>query len=274
MEAVTGSARLPTPAGDGTGSGPALLLLPGLGATCTEFRAVLPSLAERYSVLTVELPGHGRSPAFPAAVLPTVAALTDAVEQELDRQGVALPHVLGVSLGGRVGLELARRQRARSVVAIGPTGPVTPPERMYQAAMLTLSRLAFDAVAPVADTLLRPLVLRAAALAPLRARAWRTPPDEAAALVRGFAGAQDFWRLLRCAVLPEATVDYRAVRCPVRIAQGSHDLLSLGQAARLAVLVPGARFRVLPAAGHSSIADVPQRVLDLVDEAAAAAGPV
>jgi hypothetical protein len=30
--------------------------------------------------------------------------------------------------------------------------------------------------------------------------------------------------------------------------------------------------RVLPFAGHSSIADVPQRVIALVDEAAAAAG--
>jgi hypothetical protein len=140
-------------------------------------------------------------------------------------------------------------------------------------AVLTASRLAFSAVAPVADTLTRPVVPRATALAVLRARAWRTPPDEAAALVRAFAGAADFWRLLGCAILPETTSDYRAVRCPVRIAQGTHDLVCLSQAAWLTILVPGARFRVLPFAGHSSIADVPQRVIDLVDEATAAAGP-
>jgi pimeloyl-ACP methyl ester carboxylesterase len=272
MTDVAEAARLPTLIGRRAGSGPTLLLLPGLGATLTDFRAVLPSLAQRYDVLALELPGQGRSPALPAAVPPTVAALTDAVEQELDRRGVAVPHVLGVSLGGRLGLELARRQRARSVVAIGPTGPATPPERLYQVAMLTASRLAFAAVAPAADPLMRPVIPRAAALAVLRARAWRTAPDEAAALVRGFAGAEDFWRLLGCAVLPEATIDYRAVRCPVRIAQGTHDLLALSQAAWLTILVPGARFRVLPFAGHSSIADVPQRVIALVDEAAAAAG--
>jgi pimeloyl-ACP methyl ester carboxylesterase len=272
MTDVAEAARLPTLTGRRAGSGPSLLLLPGLGATLTEFRAVLPSLAQRYDVLALELPGQGRSPALPAAVPPTVAALTDAVEQELDRRGVAVPHVLGVSLGGRLGLELARRQRARSVVAIGPTGPATPPERLYQVAMLTASRLAFAAVAPAADPLMRPVIPRAAAHAVLRARAWRTAPDEAAALVRGFAGAEDFWRLLGCAVLPEATIDYRAVRCPVRIAQGTHDLLALSQAAWLTILVPGARFRVLPFAGHSSIADLPQRVIALVDEAAAAAG--
>jgi len=272
MTDVAEAARLPTLTGRRAGSGPSLLLLPGLGATLTEFRAVLPSLAQRYDVLALELPGQGRSPALPAAVPPTVAALTDAVEQELDRRGVAVPHVLGVSLGGRLGLELARRQRARSVVAIGPTGPATPPERLYQVAMLTASRLAFRAVAPVADLLMRPVIPRAVALAVLRARAWRTAPDEAAALVRGFAGAEDFWRLLGCAVLLEATLNYRAVRCPVRIAQGTHDLLALSQAAWLTILVPGARFRLLPFAGHSSIADVPQRVIALVDEAAAAAG--
>src|SRR5688572_9595321 len=153
MTYVAEAARLPALLGRRAGSGPALLLLPGLGSTLTEFRAVLPSLIQRYEVLALELPGQGGSPAFPAAVAPTVAALADAVEQELDRRGVTVPHVLGSSLGGRVGLELARRQRARSVVAIGPTGPLTPPERIYQAAVLTASRLAFTTVAPVADTL-------------------------------------------------------------------------------------------------------------------------
>src|SRR3954449_10153732 len=279
------AARLPALVGPRVGSGPPLLLLPGLGSTLAEFRAVLPSLALRYDVLAIELPGQGRSPALPVTVRPTVAALTDAVEQELDRRGVTVPHVLGVSLGGRLGLELARRQRgrsggaisppgpppppqgparrqrARSVVAISPTGPLTPPERAYQVAMLATSRLAFRALAPAADTVTRPVVVRAAALVPLRARAWRTPPDEAAELIRGFAAAEDFWRLLSCAVLPEATVDYRAVRCPVRIVQGTHDLLSLSQAAWLALLVPGARFRLLPFTGHSAVADAPERVI-------------
>src|SRR3954468_12750652 len=173
------AARLPALVGPRVGSGPPLLLLPGLGSTLAEFRAVLPSLALRYDLLAIELPGQGRSPALPATVRPTVTALTDAVEQELDRRGVTVPHVLGVSLGGRLGLELARRQRARSVVAIAPTGPLTPPERAYQAAALVAARLTFRALSPVADLLVRRAVPRTAALGLLRARGWRTPPDEA-----------------------------------------------------------------------------------------------
>lgn len=254
------------------GSGPPLVLLPGLGTTVAEFRAIVPQLARRYDVLAVDLPGQGRSPALPTSVRPDVQALTDAVEQELDRRGVSVPHVLGVSLGGRIGLELARRQRARSVVAISPTGPLSPPERAFQTAMLVAARAGFGALAPVADPLLRRAVPRTAALALLRARGWRTPAGEAAALVRGFAEAADFRRLLRHAIVPEATIDYRSIGCPVRIAQGSHDVLALSQAAWLAVLIPGARFHLLPFAGHSPIADAPQRVVDLVEEAVAAAG--
>ncbi len=254
------------------GSGPTLVLLPGLGSTVAEFRAVVPRLVQRYEVLAIDLPGQGRSPAL-ASARPGVPALTDALERELDRQQVGAPHVLGVSLGARLGLELARRERARSVVAIAPTGPLTPPERAYPGAALAAARFAFGTLAPVADPLLRRAVPRTAALALLRARGWRTPAHEAVALVRGLAEAEDFWRLLRHAVLPEATIDYRAIDCPVVVAQGTHDVLTLSQAVWLALLVPGARFRVLPLAGHSSVGDVPSRVIRLVDHVAAAAGP-
>jgi pimeloyl-ACP methyl ester carboxylesterase len=253
------------------GSGPPLLLLPGLGNTVAEFRAVTPALARRYDVLAVDLPGQGRSPAVPAELRPDVATLTDELERELDRQEVAAPHVLGVSLGGRLGLELARRNRARSVVAIAPTGPLSPPERAYQTATLAAARLGYSGLSRIADPLLRSTVLRTATLGVLRVRGWRTPAGEATELVRGFAEAEDFWRLLRHAVLPEVTLDYHEVGCPVLIAQGTHDIVTLSQAAWLAALVPGARFRVLPFAGHDAVADVPARVIRLVDEAVAAA---
>ena len=259
-------------AGHREGAGPVLLALPGIGSTLREFRAVLPALAARLDVLAVVLPGQGGSQGLPVQPRLDVPALTDAVGQELDRRGVGTPHVLGVSLGGRVGLELARRGRARSVVALAPTGPVTPPERGWQLALLGSARAAFSATAPVADVVLRPAAVRSAALAPLRAQGWATPPGEAAALVRAIGRSPGFWSALRWSVLPEATVDYRSVRCPVHIAQGTHDVLAQGQALRLAYLVPGARFSWLPFAGHSSVGDAPAAVVALVEQTARRAG--
>ncbi|WP_138735746.1 alpha/beta fold hydrolase [Modestobacter excelsi] len=265
------TAELPTLNAHRAGTGPTLVLLPGLASPIGEFGTVLPELARRYEVVALDLPGQGGSPALPPPLRPDVGTLTDAVERELDRQGVSVAHVLGVSLGGRIALELARRHRAASVVAIAPTGPVTPPERAYQAAMFVGARLVTGALAPVAGPLMRLAGPRTALLGFLRVRGWRTPPDEAAALVREFATAEDFWRLVRYAVLPEATLDHRMVDCPVVIAQGTHDVLATSQSFWLAALVPGARFRLLPFAGHSSIADVPQRVIALVAEAVDAA---
>lgn len=65
------------------------------------------------------------------------------------------------------------------MVAIAPTGPVTPPERAYQVAAPVAARLGFSALAPAADPLMRFAVPRTAALALLRARGWSTPAGEA-----------------------------------------------------------------------------------------------
>jgi pimeloyl-ACP methyl ester carboxylesterase len=113
-----------------SGAGEPLLLLHGWGSSHRDFTAVLPELSERFDVLNVELPGAGRSRHLDGR--PTVAAITDAVEHTLDAADVGAVHVLGNSLGARIGLELARRGRARSVVAIAPWGLNVLPERIVQ----------------------------------------------------------------------------------------------------------------------------------------------
>jgi len=53
----------------------------------------------------MDLPGHGESSMIQGR--PSVAALTDAVEADLDAHGLGRVHLLGNSLGGRVAIELA-----------------------------------------------------------------------------------------------------------------------------------------------------------------------
>ncbi|SFP21440.1 Pimeloyl-ACP methyl ester carboxylesterase [Geodermatophilus dictyosporus] len=251
------------------GSGEPLLLLHGWGSSRRDFTAVLPALTERFDVLDVDLPGVGRSPALEER--PTVAAVTDAVERTLDEEGVGRVHVLGNSLGARVAIELARRGRARSVVAIGPSGLNVPPERVVQGAGMTLARVAMRTGAQLIGPLSRSAVGRAALLAPLKARPWSTSPEEAIGAREGFADARDWWRTLLWGLLLDVPRGLDRIDCPVTLVQGVADWISSGQTVRYLPLVPGSRFVPLLWAGHAPQSDRPRTIVRLVEETVAQA---
>jgi pimeloyl-ACP methyl ester carboxylesterase len=156
-----------------SGRGEPLLLLHGMGSSRRDFAPVAPELATSFEVVALDLPGSGLSPHLRQR--PTVAAITDAVEHTLDAEGLGTVHVLGNSLGARVALELARRGRARSVVAMAPSGMNLPAERAYQGASLGLARVGFRATAPLVEPLSRSALGRVGMLAALKARPWRSP---------------------------------------------------------------------------------------------------
>ena len=56
------------------GSGQPLVLLHALGLSSHTWAPVVPGFAERFEVITVDLPGFGASPALPARTRPTPAA--------------------------------------------------------------------------------------------------------------------------------------------------------------------------------------------------------
>ena len=86
----------------------------------------LADLAARYEVIAPTLPGHHGGPAYPEDQPMTFEHSTDAVERLLDELGVGTAHFVGNSMGGGIALELAKRGRARSVVALAPA--VSDPE--------------------------------------------------------------------------------------------------------------------------------------------------
>jgi pimeloyl-ACP methyl ester carboxylesterase len=253
-----------------TGSGEPLLLLHGMGSSRRDFTAVADLLAERFDVLNVDLPGVGRSPALERR--PTVAAITAAVERTLDAAGVGVVHVLGNSLGARVALELAVRGRARSVVAIAPSGLNVPPERVFQGTGMALARVVTRTTAPLIEPLSRSAPGRATLLAPLKARAWSTSPEEAIGAREGFADSRDFWRTLLWGLLLDVPRGLDRIDCPVTLVQGVADWVSSGQTVRYLPLVPGSRFRPLLWAGHAPQSDRPRTIVRLVEEAARRAG--
>ena len=63
------------------------------------------------------------------------------------------------------------------------------------------------------------------------------------------------------------------IDCPVVLAQGTADLISVGQTPRCLAAIRGARFVPLLGAGHAPQSDTPAVILKLVDEAVAEASP-
>ena len=256
---------------DRAGSGEPLLLLHGIGSTHDDFAALRPQLDARYRVLAPDLPGHGSSPLLPGH--PTIAAITDAITADLDELRVGRVQVLGDSIGARIALELAARGRARSVVAISPSGLNTPSERAYQGVLMGTNRLALRGLRPLVPLAARSVVGRSLLLAGLRSTPWLSSEAEARALRDGFAGAKGFWEMLWWGVIADVPRGLDRIDCPVVLAQGTADVIAVGQTPRFLAAVPTARFVPLLGAGHAPQSDTPDAILQLVHQATAAARP-
>lgn len=93
------------------GEGEPLLLLPSNGCSAHEYAAVLPLLAARCRAIAVDYPGHGDSE--PITRHHTIEMYGAAMLALLDALGLARAHVAGTSVGGLIGLQLARDAAAR-----------------------------------------------------------------------------------------------------------------------------------------------------------------
>jgi pimeloyl-ACP methyl ester carboxylesterase len=96
---------------------------------------VLADLVARYEVIAPTLSGHHGGPAYPSGMrLEKLADAGDSLERHLDELGIGTAHLVGNSMGGALAIELAKRGRARSVVALSPGGGWEPsgpePERI------------------------------------------------------------------------------------------------------------------------------------------------
>jgi pimeloyl-ACP methyl ester carboxylesterase len=241
------------------GAGEPLVLLHGLGMTWKAWKPVLPALAARHDVLALDLPGFGTAP--PPTAPPTIAVLADAVERELDDAGLDRVRAAGNSMGGSVGLELARRGRATDVVVLGPAGMETPAERLGVIALNEAQRAAYRLAAPAAELVAGNPVSRSALLGWLHGQPWRIGTADGADEIRDFAGAPSFHAALRRVTGAWTASQLAEVPVPVRVCLGTRDLLiGSPNAPRFVAAIPGAELVTLRGCGHVPMSDAPDRV--------------
>ncbi|MBM3570343.1 MAG: alpha/beta fold hydrolase [Alphaproteobacteria bacterium] len=92
------------------GTGPALVLLHGIGGGALGWPDQLAAWSDRYRVIAWDMPGYGRSPLPERMSWP---GLADALAALLDARGIGRAVVLGHSMGGMVAQAFAARHPER-----------------------------------------------------------------------------------------------------------------------------------------------------------------
>ena len=98
------------------GRGEPLVLIHGLGCSGADWAFQVAVLEKRFRVIIPDLPGSGHSP--PPRDEYTIAGCASALWSLLDHLDVSRANIIGFSLGGAVGLEMAA-QRPASVPRLG-----------------------------------------------------------------------------------------------------------------------------------------------------------
>lgn len=101
------------------GSGPALLLLHGTGASCHSWRGLMPLLARDFTLIVPDLPGHGFTTGRPAGGL-ALDAIAAATADLLEAIALEPALLVGHSAGAAIALALAQRRGGAPVVGFNP----------------------------------------------------------------------------------------------------------------------------------------------------------
>ena len=260
------------------GAGTPLLLLHGLTASFRVWQPVFASLEEDHDVIAPTLAGHYGGAALAEGIVPSVGALADAIERRLDELEIARPHVAGNSLGGWIALELARRGRARSVVAFSPPASWARGRDFVRVStLIRIGHLAAGRSSHSVRTLLararsRRLLLRVAC-----EHGERVPPAAAESMLAenaAYASLPDFLRAVRRDGPIAAPIEVPG--CPIRIAWPVRDrTVPFERYGRpLLGMVPGAELVRLAGVGHVPMYDDPPLVVRTIIEVTSAVDAV
>lgn len=227
-----------------SGAGPLAVLLHGYPIDHRMWDAVRHGeLAGLRTLAAIDLRGHGDSPSAgdDAHAMERFADDVAAVVAELAPDGRA--DVVGLSMGGYAALAFAERHpaRLRSLALVDTrAGADAPAARTARDAAMAVART--QGAAAIADAMLGKLLAPgadAAVGAAIRAMIEATPVPTIVADLRGLRDRAD-----RTALLP-------TIAAPTLVVVGEHDAITpVAEAEAMAAAVPGARFVVVPGAGH------------------------
>lgn len=249
------------------GTGRNLLLVHGLGGSLQSWSTVMDALTAERTVTAIDLPGHGATPAEHDSG--TFNGLVGSVERYVADRKLDGIDVVGSSMGARIVLELARRGRVGSVIALDPGGFWRGWERTFFKATIGVSGRLLRAIRPALPMLSKNAASRTALLAQLSARPWALDPTTVATELQTLSTTQTFDDLVRdLATGPEQVGPAADPSHRIVIGWGRHDRLCLPkQAARAKAAFPSAQMHWFEHSGHFPMWDQPEETVAVILDA-------
>ena len=262
------------------GSGPAILLIHGIGDSADSWLDIIPALARDYTVIAPDLLGHGQSDKPRADY--SIAAYANAMRDLLAVLDVERVTVVGHSLGGGVAMQFAYQfpERCERICLISTGGvahEVTPLLRFASAPNADLvlpligtptARLLGKLTFGVLQALNTNLGLDAHHLM----RVFDALPDASArlAFVRTLRAAVD-WKGQAITMLDRC---YLTQGMPTLLVWGARDaVIPVAHAYKAHGAMPGSQLEVFPDVGHFPHKDDPERFIRLFQAFYAGAEP-
>jgi pimeloyl-ACP methyl ester carboxylesterase len=233
-----------------TGAGETLLFLHGIGGNARNWAAQRDHFADRYQAAAWDARGYGQS----GGAVERFAQFADDAAAVIDALG-APAHVVGLSMGGRIALDLAHRypDRLRSLTLANTSAgsPETAaPEKVAAFLALRLRPLVEEGLNPadIAESIVAGIAgpnITPQARAALLDSHRRLHKDGYIAAMRAVTGFTAF-------------PDFATIAVPTLVVTASEDRIAPPAHARaMAARIPGARLAELPGAGHISNIEAP-----------------
>ncbi|BBX66403.1 hypothetical protein MSAS_55770 [Mycobacterium saskatchewanense] len=255
------------------GSGPAILLIHGIGDNSTTWNAVQAKLAQRFTVIAPDLLGHGRSDKPRADY--SIAAYANGMRDLLSVLDIERATIIGHSLGGGVAMQFAYQfpHLVERLILVGAGGVTKDVNFVLRCASLpmgseALALLRLPLVLPAVQVFGRVLgtMLGSSGLGRdlpnmLRILDDLPEPTASAAFSRTLRAVVD-WRGQIVTMLDRC---YLTEAIPVQIVWGAKDSVVPVRHAWMAhAAMPGSRLEIFEDSGHFPFHDDPARFIDVV----------
>jgi pimeloyl-ACP methyl ester carboxylesterase len=251
---------------DSGGDGPPLLFLHGLGGIWQNWLLNIPAFMDTHRCVAIDLPGFGQSE-VPAGEI-SIPGFAATVDKVCDRMGIDNPVVVGNSMGGFVGAELAVsfQTRVAKLVLVSAAGLST--EYLMREPLLAGARAFAMLTARTglrgSPVVKRPRLRRAALQAVVRYPERLSVPLTTELL--GGANAKGFIPAFEALMGYSFRAKLAAIEVPVLIVWGRNDILiPVDDAAEFARLIgDNAHSVIFEDTGHLAMLERPSRFNELL----------